>query len=280
MNTSNPEPPKSRLELVKELAAQGRTIGADLPKSGRLVVSIDKLVEDPKNERKTFHNMEELVASVRSVGILEPLTVVPVDGEKYQIVTGHRRFRAALAAGLDKVEILIRGDEAAHQRRIKSLISNIQRENVPPLELAGAIKELIEHEGLSQDQVAERLGKTKHWVSAVLRILDLPAAAKEKVGSSQLAVSVDALTRIARLDDATLQVELVDALLSGMSGEQVREHIEKSKKKGGAVKTPKPKRVYHTDHKADVIVQAKTTKLTQEQVIEALKEALAQAKNG
>src|SRR5437868_7149297 len=98
---------KTRLDLVKEgLSATD----AGLKKRGRLVVSIDRLHEDDRNERRTFRNMEGLIASITAVGLIEPITVTAVDGEdgSYRIVTGHRRFRAAKAAGLKQVEILIR----------------------------------------------------------------------------------------------------------------------------------------------------------------------------
>jgi ParB family chromosome partitioning protein len=142
-------PPKSRLQLVREQAARGQ-LRDDAIQRTRLVVSIDKLAEDPNNERKTLNNIDEMAASVKAHGIIEPITVVALDDGRYQIVTGHRRYRAAKLAGLGQVEILVRQPEDDHRRRIKSLISNIQRESVPPLELALAIKALIGEEGLSQ----------------------------------------------------------------------------------------------------------------------------------
>ena len=79
--------------------------------TGRRLVSIDKLVEDPENERKTFDDMDDLVASIIASGIVEPLTVIALEGDKYQITTGHRRFRAARIAGLAQIEVLIREPE-------------------------------------------------------------------------------------------------------------------------------------------------------------------------
>src|SRR5687768_11422265 len=107
---------KTRLDLVRE------GIGADggVPKRGRLIVSINKLREDPNNERKTFRNMAGLIASVKAVGLIEPITVTPeVDGA-YRIITGHRRYRACKAAGIERVEVLIREPEDELKRRQKS----------------------------------------------------------------------------------------------------------------------------------------------------------------
>jgi ParB family chromosome partitioning protein len=274
----NPSPPpKSRLQLVREQAARGQ-LRDDAIQRTRLVVSIDKLVEDPKNERKTVSNIEEMVASVKAHGIIEPITVVALDGGRYQIVTGHRRYRAAKLAGLGQVEILVRQQDTEHRRRIKSLISNIQRESVPPLELALAIKALIGEEGLSQHQVAEQLGKSNAWVSGVLRILDLSDGAREKVGCTQL--SVDALTRIARLDDPELQSQLVDGLLAGTTQGEIRERIRQADLGRRPKRAPKAKRTFRTRHEALVTVQSETSRLTGDQLIAALQEALEQASKG
>ena len=123
---------KSRLDLVR----QG--IGTEIEKRGRLVLSVAKITEDPRNERKTFRNMDGLMATIRAVGLVEPITVSP-EGDCYRIVTGHRRFRAAKAAGLDRVEVLIRDPEEESLRRRKSVVSNVQREDLGPVELAEAL---------------------------------------------------------------------------------------------------------------------------------------------
>src|SRR5690242_18759616 len=98
---------KTRLDLVREGLAGDNSI----KKRGRLIVGISKLKEDPKNERKTFRNMQGLIASIKAVGLIEPITVTPEANDRYKIITGHRRFRAAKAAGLDQVEVLIRDPE-------------------------------------------------------------------------------------------------------------------------------------------------------------------------
>jgi ParB family chromosome partitioning protein len=241
------------------------------------VVSIDKLAEDPNNERKTVSHIEEMVASVKAHGIIEPITVVALDDGRYQIVTGHRRYRAAKLAGLGQVEILVRQQDPEHRRRIKSLISNVQRESVPPLELALAIEALIGEEGLSQHQVAEQLGKSKAWVSAVLRILDLSDSAKRKVGCTKLSLSADALSRIARIDDPELQSQLVDRLLAGTTQGEIRERIRRADRGRKPKPAPKPKRTFRTRHEAVVTVQNETSRLTGDQLIAALQDALEQA---
>jgi ParB/RepB/Spo0J family partition protein len=272
---------KSRLDLVRQGLVDG-----GLKKRGRLIVSIDRLKEDPKNERRTFREMDGLIASIKSVGLVEPITVAPIDGEgesAFQIVTGHRRFRAAKSAGLTEVEVLIREPEDETRRRVKSIVSNVQREDIGPVEMAEALQSLLDDRQVeNQQKLAELIGKDKTWVSRMLRILDLPVALKAKVASTQLSVSYDSVAEIARVSGEEDQARLIDAVISGTSQAQIRDEIRQikgqpTKDTASGSASPKPKRVYHTAHKATVIVQATTTRLTTDETVAALKEALDQA---
>lgn len=163
--------------------------------------------------------------------------------------------------------------------RLQLVREQAARENVPALELAEAIKALVEQEQLAQEQVAEQLGKDKTWVSQLLRILDLPTELKRKVETSQLLFSYDALGKIARLDERDLQDDLLEALLGGASPREIRARIKVAKPgTGEKSKSPrKPKRTFRTGHKATVTVQSDTSRLTGDQVVAALQEALEEA---
>lgn len=272
----------SRLDLVRS----GQKF--DIPRTGRLVVGVEKVVEDPRNERKTFRNMEGLVASIRAVGLIEPLTVVALDDGRYQIITGHRRYRAAREVGLTTLEVLIREPEEERTRRQKSIVSNVQREDVGPVELAEALQELLDEDGIeSQAALAGVIGKDKTWVSRILRILTLPVHLRQKVATSQLSIPYDAVASIARLEDVAVQEQLVDELLAGGSVRDIRDRIADHKgeprpaRDGADRQAPKPKQVYHTGQKATVIVQSENTRsLSSERVIAALQEALKAARKG
>ncbi|MFT3784905.1 MAG: ParB/RepB/Spo0J family partition protein [Tepidisphaeraceae bacterium] len=281
---------KTRLDLIREGLVGG------FQKRGRLVVGLDKLVEDPRNERRTFREMDALIASIKSVGLVEPITVAPLEGEsgRYLIVTGHRRFRAARAAGLIQVEVLIRDPDDERTRRLKSIVSNVQREDVGAIELAEALQGLLDDRAFkSQRDLANGIGKPEAWVSTMLRILSLPVTLREKLSSTKVAIGYDAAGDIARLNREEDQAELVDALIAGASQDDIRARIRVKKglppvqrKTVDApslsirVDPPKPKRVYHTKHKAVVIIQSETHRLTGDQVIEALQEALGHAASG
>ena len=220
---------KSRLDLVRAGIMGG------LAKRGRLVVNLDRLLEDPQNERKTFRNMEGLIASVKAMGVIEPITVTP-EGDGFRILTGHRRARAARAAGVSEVEVIVREPETELARRRKSLVSNVQREDVGPVELAEALQSMLTEDPTvtTQADLARVIGKTETWVSEMLRVLTLPAEVQERVRTSERSVSYDAMIRIARVKDREEQAALLDAALKGISAHEIRRRIREKKEKGSA----------------------------------------------
>lgn len=212
---------KSRLDLVKA----GINSLNILPKRGRFIVSIHKLLEDPDNERRTFRGMEGLIASVRAHGIVEPITVTP-EGDLFRIHTGHRRYRAAKAVGLTEMEVIARDPEDAFTRRRKSIISNVQREDIGAIEMAEALQTLIDEDKSipTQRQLAALIGKSEQWVSEMLRILTLPANHQEQLRTSQVSVSYDSAMRIARCKPEH-QKELIAATLRGETTREIRGRI-------------------------------------------------------
>ena len=261
---------KSRLDLIKS----GLTGG--LPKRGRFIVSIERLLEDPDNERKTFRNMDDLIESVRRHGIIEPITVTP-DGDHYRILTGHRRFRAAKAVGLPEIEVLVREPDDAPTRRFKSLISNIQRENIGAIELAETLRTLLDSgAAATQRELARQVGKSETWMSGMLRILELPARLQEELRSTN-GIGYEMAQRIAQVDDSQLQEELVTAAKAGESTHTIRHRIQ-SHQAGKAVVQPKRPRtslVIQLTHKyGDCIATVKTRRAPQAR--EAMLTALRQ----
>lgn len=277
---------KSRLQLVKEMAAAGKLQGGLPARQGRMIVPIDNLVPDQNNERKTFRNMEGLIASIKSVGIVEPITAVPNEDGTFLIRTGHRRWEAAKAAGIEKVEILLREPEHEFLHRIKSLISNIQREDIGAVELAQALQSLMDDDPniKTQRDLARAIAKDETWVSRILRVLTLPEALQKKLATSQVFIPYDSTIEVARLDDSAIQEEVVDELLRGATVREVRQIARQIKLRErssiGPIKRvgAKEKRVFSTDFGASVIVQSTQGNLTKDQILRALKSALAQAK--
>lgn len=140
-------------------------------------------IEPNRNQpRKNFEQtaLEELAASIREYGLLQPILVRPMMGGRYQIVAGERRWRACRIAGLDSVPVIIREMDDLETMQI-ALIENLQRENLDPIEEAEGYRELIDHFGMSLDEVADKVGKSRPAVSNSLRLLSLNDREKEQL---------------------------------------------------------------------------------------------------
>lgn len=260
---------KSRLDLVKAGLMGG------LPKKGRFIVSIERLQEDPDNERKIFNNMDDMIESVRRHGIIEPITVTQ-DGERYRILTGHRRFRAAKAVGLAEVEVLVREPDDEITRRFKSLISNIQRENIGAVELAETLRALLDSESVAtQRELATQVGKSEQWVSGILRILELPARLQEEMRTTP-GIGYEMALRIARVGDSKLQEELVTAAKTGESTRSIRARIESHHAQQGVSPSRNPRatsviQFKHRQGSCTATLRAKREPQAREAMLEALR---------
>jgi len=194
-------------------------------------------------------------------------------------VTGHRRFRAAQQLGHAQVEIIVREPEDKWKLRKKSIMSNVHRKDVRPIELALSLRMLLDDDPTitTNEDLGIQLGKGKTWVSNMLRILDLPEELKAKVQTSELFIPADPVSYIARLDDPKLQTELIDELLQGATVRDIRARINTAKGKepvSPEEKGPvKPKRVIHTAH-AYIVVQSEGGPLSDTQIIAELQQAI------
>jgi ParB family chromosome partitioning protein len=145
-------------------------------------VAINSIAPNTRQPRRVFDadSLTELAASIKQHGVLQPLLVRPVAEDRYELIAGERRLRASKLAGLETVPVVVRS--AAAQTSLElALIENIQREDISAIESAYAYQALIEEFGLTQEEVAERVGKSRTAVANVLRLLRLPAIVQESV---------------------------------------------------------------------------------------------------
>lgn len=171
----------------------GRGLSALLPEggpgqSGVLELSLTSILSNPRQPRTHFDDSEldELAASVAQVGVLQPVLVRPsADGHRYELVAGERRLRAAERAGLTEIPAIVRrtGDE---QLLTEALVENIHRTDLDPLEEALAYQQLLEDFGVTHDELARRLGRSRSAISNSLRLLNLPAGIQQHVADRQL----------------------------------------------------------------------------------------------
>ena len=199
-----------------------------------IFISIDKIKNNPLQPRKDFNEekLAELADSIREHGIIQPVIVEEagndyfIDGisenasneGKYMLVAGERRFRAAKMAGLTEVPVIIK-EYSEEKRFIISLIENIQRSDLNPIEEASAYKALMDISGLSQDKAAARVGKNRTTVANALRLLKLPLPMQESIKKAE--ISAGHARAILSLTNETARETLYSEILK--KGLSVRE---------------------------------------------------------
>jgi len=150
-------------------------------------LQVDKLVPNPGQPRKNFDETElnELADSIRNYGIIQPIIAANAGDGTYIIIAGERRTRAARIAGLSAVPVIVR--DYTDQKRLEiSLIENIQRTDLNPIEEAAAYKNLMDFSNLSQDELATRMGKNRSTVANALRLLKLPVEIQKSVEEGKI----------------------------------------------------------------------------------------------
>lgn len=151
-------------------------------------VPISAIVPNPDQPRRSVNeaSIEELAASIREHGVLQPVIVQPLSDGRYQLVAGERRWRAARVAGLGTIPAIIR--QVSDEERLElALVENVQREDISVVDAALAYRMLIERFGLTQEQVAERVGKSRAAVANTLRLLNLPVEILEGIEQGKIA---------------------------------------------------------------------------------------------
>ena len=155
--------------------------------TGETYISLDKLRANPRQPRKNFNEEElaELADSIRQQGIIQPIIAEDAGDGTYTIIAGERRTRAARIAGLSEAPVILRKYTDIKRMEV-SLIENIQRSNLNPMEEASAYRQLMDLEGLSQDEVAVKVGKNRTTVANSLRLLKLPTSIQESIAKNEL----------------------------------------------------------------------------------------------
>ena len=150
-------------------------------------IELDRLKPNPFQPRRQFDQdqLSDLAASLRRNGVMQPL-LVRQDGSTFTIIAGERRFRAARLAGLEQVPALVLEDVDDARMLELALVENLQREDLNPLETAEAYRTLLEKCGLTQSQLAGRVGKSRVAVTNRLRLLSLPDSIKDMIRSNRL----------------------------------------------------------------------------------------------
>ncbi|MDH6341546.1 ParB family chromosome partitioning protein [Parabacteroides sp. PFB2-12] len=234
--------------MAVKRAALGRGLDAlitmdDLKTGGSSSISeieLSKIQPNPNQPRSVFEEdaLEELATSIRSLGVIQPITLKETDNDKYMIISGERRYRASLLAGLERIPAYIKTAEDENVMEM-ALIENIQREDLNSIEIALAYQNLIDIYGLTQERLSERVGKKRATIANYLRLLKLPA--EVQMGLKDRKIDMGHARALISVEDPKIQLALYEKVLAdGLSvrhvEELVRGNAETKAEKGSAKK--------------------------------------------
>ncbi|MBI4480270.1 MAG: ParB/RepB/Spo0J family partition protein [Acidobacteria bacterium] len=238
-------PANKTINITSGRRGLGRGLDALLPMRPEPVISpgeavrqidISAISPNPQQPRQQFHpeRLQELADSIKVHGIVQPV-VVKRQGEKYLLIAGERRWRAASLAGLPTVPAIVR-DVPDNQVLEITLIENIQREELNPVELAEALERLASEANLTHEQIAERTGKDRVTVTNHLRLLKLPEEIRVRIGSGELTMG-HAKVLMGLANGESQQVLAARIVAQGLSVRQTEMLAKKQPRKTNFYKT-------------------------------------------
>lgn len=200
-------------------------------------IEISKIVANPFQPRTTFDEeaLNELAASIKEIGIIQPITLRQIDEDKYQIIAGERRFRASKIAGLTTIPAFIRTADDEGMLEM-ALVENIQREDLDAIEIALSYQRLIDECKLTQEVLSDRVGKKRSTVTNYLRLLKLPA--KIQKGIVEKAISMGHARALVNIKDSDMQLMIYDETLKNdFSVRRVEEIVRNYSEDNSSFKT-------------------------------------------
>ena len=209
-----------------------------------VTLKISEIEPNHNQPRREFdeESLNQLAESIKTHGLIQPILVKPLFGGGYQIVAGERRYRACQLAGITEVPVTIR--ELTEQETMEiALIENLQREDLNPIEEAQGYKALMDEHGLTQEAVAEAVGKSRPAVANTLRLLNLPKSVEELVKSGKLS-SGHARALLAVENKKAMEALAEEIIASDLSVRQAEKLVKQSTKKPKSEKAPKQPSYY------------------------------------
>jgi ParB family transcriptional regulator, chromosome partitioning protein len=195
-------------------AAQREQAGAPLPAGAYFAdVAVSDVAPNPRQPRQVFdeESLEELISSIREVGVLQPIVVRPMDGHRFELIMGERRLRASRSAGRDTIPAIVRETPDDEMLR-DALMENLHRAQLNPLEEAAAYQQMIDDFGLTHDDLANRLGRSRPHISNTLRLLRLTPPVQRRVAAGVL--SAGHARALVAIDDPDRQTRLADRVVA------------------------------------------------------------------
>lgn len=202
-------------------------------------LGMSRIVTNPNNPRKNFDELKlkEMADSLKAIGLIQPITVEPTDGDAFQIVAGERRYRAARLAGFQKIPAIVVSNDN-RQNSLKTIVENIQREDLDPLEEAGHYKMLIDSLGYKQSELAQIVGKNRTTITNKLRLLNLGEEIKSAIRDGN--VTEGQVRPLLNVQNSTRQQKLLKRIIEeGLNSRQVEEMVRGIQEPGSGPRNPK-----------------------------------------
>jgi len=211
-----------------EAATHAGATGSPLAQ-GIMHVPVDRIRSNPKQPRRHFEEaaLTELAQSIREKGIIQPILVFLTEGGDYEIIAGERRWRAAQQAGLQTIPAIVGGGSEAERFEL-ALIENIQRQNLNPIEEAEGYRRLQQEFGLTQEKIAQLIGKDRAVVANMLRLLNLPTTIRTAVVQSK--ISMGHARALLGIGDPAEQHRLFMRILQEQLPVRDVEHVAKARR--------------------------------------------------
>src|SRR6266498_57754 len=212
---------------------------APVPGARFAEVPVDGIVPNPRQPRQVFDEeaLDELKASIEQVGFLQPIVVREAGPNRYEIVMGERRWRAAQSLGLDAIPAIVRDTRDDAMLR-DALLENIHRANLNPLEEAAAYQQLLDEFGATHEELAKRLGRSRPQISNTIRLLNLPAPVQRRVAAGVL--SAGHARALLGLDDSDAQEHLALRIVAEGLSVRATEELVSLALADGTAKKPAP----------------------------------------
>lgn len=216
-------------------SADGATPSVPASTAQFAYIPITSIKPNAKQPRQVFdpEALDELVHSIKEIGLLQPVVVRPINGDRYELIAGERRLRASTIAGEKTIAAIIRTTDDANMLR-DALLENLHRANLNPLEEAAAYQQMLDDFGCTQEQLAARIGRSRPQVTNTLRLLRLPAGVQKRVAAGVLSAG-HARALLSLNDDARAEALAARIVAEGLSVRSVEEIIAS----GAAVKPRK-----------------------------------------
>lgn len=238
--------------MSEQRRGMGRGLAAILPQAGEIgepyfrEVPVALVLPNPDQPRKRFDpdSISSLASSLRETGLIQPLIVRPLPDGRYELIAGERRWRAAREAGIESVPVLLRtGDEV--KRLQMALIENVAREDLNPVDEARACAALVDDLGVTKEELARQLGRSRAALSNLIRILDLPDKALDLISEGKLSEGHGRALLMTK-DEAERTKLARDAAKGGWSVRELERRVS------GGTGSRRPKVVLHPDQAAAI----------------------------